>query len=217
MKTKAQLRKRSLGRETLDESQSETAPLDALLSPGPEVGQEMRELRKTRRLTLDALSSATQLSKGHLSQIERGVSSPSVRALHSISRALGVTISWFFPKAPDGDPELSNYVVRSGQHRALTFESGVKDELLSPNLGRQLELLRSTLPPGAKSGKQSYAHKGDEAGLVLIGTLDLWIGDRHVVLNTGDSFAFESNIPHRYENRGEVDVVVIWGITPPSF
>ncbi|WP_354101936.1 helix-turn-helix transcriptional regulator [Bradyrhizobium sp. RT5a] len=56
-----------------------------------------------------------------LSQIERGVSSPSVKALHSISRALGVTISWFFPPNRDGESDLRGYVVRASSRRKLTF------------------------------------------------------------------------------------------------
>ena len=188
-----------------------------MLEPDAQVGREIRDLRKARQMTLDTLAAQTSLSKGHLSQIERGVSSPSVRALHAISRALGVTVSWFFRPVREGDEALRDIVVRKGMHRRLKFESGIEDELLSPSLDRSLELLRSTLPPGAISGRNSYSHTGDEAGIVTSGTLELWVDGKHVTLQAGDSFAFESALPHRYENRGDCDVVVIWAISPPSF
>ena len=204
-------------RETLAEDLIESAKLSEILSPDANVGSEIRGLRKSRGMTLDQLSEAAQLSKGHLSQLERGVSSASVRSLHAISRALGVTVSWFFPKFHEGEDDLRDIVVRKETRRTLRFKSGIQDELLSPNLSRNIELLRSTLPPGAKSGDGTYSHKGDEAGIILSGELDLWIGERHVKLSEGDSFAFDSTLPHRYENRGTTDVLVIWVNSPPSF
>lgn len=190
---------------------------DAIETVDSRVGAEVKDLRKARGLTIAELADASALSSGYLSQIERGISSPSVKALHSISRALGVTISWFFSRASDNDGDLHDLVVRAGARRTLTFENGIRDELLSPNLGRKLELLRSVFPPGASSGLETYAHKGEEAGFVIEGELRLWIGGKEISLGAGDSFAFSSELPHRYANPGRSETVVIWAITPPSY
>ncbi|MET4493243.1 helix-turn-helix domain-containing protein [Bradyrhizobium sp. LA7.1] len=155
--------------EGLAEQAEQPVNLEELLNVGHRIGGEIKNLRKARGITLDALSDAAGLSKGYLSQNERGVSSPSVKALHSISRALGVTISWFFPPKADDDSDLRDYVVRASSRRKLTFVGGITDELLSPNLGRQLELLRCTFPPGSESGKEPYTHQGEEAGYVISG------------------------------------------------
>ena len=168
-------------------------------------------------MTLDTLATETGLSKGYLSQIERGLSSPSVKALHSISRALGVTISWFFAAQDNSDNGMRKYVVRAGARRTLHYKSGIVDQLLTPTLDGALEVLRCVFPPGSESGKETYTHHGEEAGIVLSGQLDLWIDGEHVCLTEGDSFAFPSTVPHRYENRGRTETVVIWVITPPSF
>lgn len=203
--------------EGLADAVEETVNVSELVNIDRRVGVEIKDLRKARGITLSALSEATDLSPGYLSQIERGVSSPSVKALYNISRALGVTISWFFLPQSEDDHELRDYVVRSGARRQLTFVGGITDELLSPNLGRQLELLRCCFPPGSESGKEPYAHQGEEAGIVISGELNLWIGERHVILSQGDSFAFSSDTPHRYTNSSDRDCVVIWAITPPSY
>ena len=185
---------------------------------GTRVGSEIRGLRRARNTTLAEFSQKTGLSQGYLSQIERGISSPSVKALHSISRALGVTISWFFSD-PTGEDEghLRDTVVRAERRRSLSFGNGITDELLSPNLDRQLELLRCVFPPGSASGSEPYSHIGEEAGFVLAGELTLWLEDEEIVLHVGDSFAFSSDRPHRYANTGEEEAVVIWAITPPSY
>lgn len=188
-----------------------------LLSIDHWVGSEIRNLRNARGITLNTLSEAANLSKSYLSQVERGISRPSVKALHSISRALGVTISWFFPAQEEEDLDLRDFVVRASARRRLTFVGGISDELLSPNLGRQLEMLRCIFPPGSESGKETYTHQGEEAGIVISGELHLWIGERLVVLGEGDSFAFPSDTPHRYANNSDRECIVIWAITPPSY
>jgi len=194
----------------------------------PGLGEEIRNLRKARRLTLGALAEATGLSTGFISQIERAQNRPSVTALFRISRALGVSVSWFFPgpEAPDSeasDPDASDQntadrsiIVRRAERRAIAYDDGIRDELLTPGLGGKLELLSCRFAPG--SGVDTvYAHEGEEAGLVLSGVLELWVGDAHHRLEAGDSFAFDSATPHRYRNPSETETVVIWALTPPSF
>ncbi|MEM9108178.1 MAG: cupin domain-containing protein [Pseudomonadota bacterium] len=34
---------------------------------------------------------------------------------------------------------------------------------------------------------------------------------------TGDSFAFDSSLPHKFRNPSDEEAEVIWAITPPSF
>lgn len=185
-------------------------------SPGA-IGNEIRDLRKAKRLTIKAMSEATGLSIGHISEIERSISTPSIKALHDIARALGVTIGWFLHNVEDSPSAERQHIVRASNRRALRFSSGVTDELLSPNLRGQLELLMSRFPPGAIGADEPYIHVGEEAGLVLSGSLEMWIGDECFILNEGDSFAFPSTTPHRYRNPGEGEAVVIWAITPPSY
>lgn len=181
------------------------------------IGGEIRDLRKARRMTIKALSERTGLSIGHLSEIERGLSSPNVKALHDIAGALGVTISWFFHAADAAEAGEHVYFVRAANRRHVHFESGITDELLSPHLRGKLELLLSRFPPGASSGASPYAHDGEEAGIVISGSLELWIADKRLLLEEGDSFGFESTLPHRYCNTGDKEAVVIWAITPPSY
>lgn len=191
--------------------------LGEVLKTNKGIGEEIKQLRKASAVTLAQLSDATSLSQGYLSQVERGKSSPSVKALHSISRALGVNISWFF-KAPEGtDDDLSNIVVRKEKRRRIEFENGITDELLSPNLARSIELLRCTFPPGSASGPEPYEHRGEEAGFVVQGSLSLWIDARKIILNEGDSFAFESHIQHRYANEGDEVAIIVWAISPPTY
>lgn len=193
-------------------------PRDAHAAEEPvrKLGREIRGLRKARGYTLAVLGTKTGLSVGYLSLLERDLCTPSINALHSISRALGVTISWFFDtgEIPPGERD---YVVRRNRRRRLDFSAGVVDELLSPTLTGQLELLASRFPPGASSGPAPYTHEGEEAGVMLRGKLELWIDGKVFLLEAGDSFGFPSTLAHRYLNPDTEEAEVIWAITPPSY
>lgn len=180
------------------------------------VGARVRDLRKAKGMTLQQLAGRTGLSVGYLSQLERERAVPSIRALSTIARSLGVNISWFFPD-PElaADPEAS-IVVRAARRPALKFESGIRDELLCPTLSGKLEMLLCTFEPGASSG-ELYAHDGEEAGYVSEGQLELRVDDEVYLLNTGDSFHFDCNRPHGYRNPSDQRTVVIWSVTPPHY
>lgn len=124
-------------------------------------------------------------------------------------------MSWFF-QATESPAHERDWIVRAPNRRRLNFTGlGITEELLSPNLAGPLELLLSTIEPGADSG--DYSHAGAEAGLVIAGTLDLWIGARFFQLREGDSFSFRSTEVHRCANPGDVQTRVVWVITPPSY
>jgi transcriptional regulator with XRE-family HTH domain len=203
-----------IARLPLNRAEAPTEPPDP--SQPRLLGSEIRGLRKARAITLTELAAASGLSIGYLSLLERDRATPSIKALHAVSRALGVTISWFF-EANDVPEEERDLVVRRARRRRLDYSAGVVDELLSPNLTGALELLSCRFPPGASSGEEPYTHSGEEAGVVLRGRLELWVDGRMVTLEAGDSFGFQSALPHRYRNPGPDEAEVIWAITPPSY
>jgi transcriptional regulator with XRE-family HTH domain len=180
------------------------------------LGTRIRGLRKRRGMTLAELANMSELTAGYISQLERNLAYPSIPALFNIARSLGVTIQWFFASEAATAPEDHGVVVRKNTRMSVHYEDGIVDQLLTPQPNRQLEMLHSRFPPGTYS-QQSYSHEGEEAGYLLSGRFELWVGQRHFLLSEGDSFSFSSQEPHRYGNPGEVDAVVIWVITPPTF
>src|SRR3546814_17680678 len=59
-------------------------------------------------------------------------------------------------------------------------------------------------------------HKGEEAGFLVSGQMTLWLDGKEISLRSGDSFAFESTIPHRSANESDEAAVIIWALSPPS-
>ena len=184
--------------------------------PDDLVGAQIRELRKVKRLTLQQVADAVGISIGYLSQIERNQSKLPIGVLRRISDVLGVHINWFFHPQAEGSADERDIIVRARNRRSMSFTGlGITEELLSPNLSGPLELLLSTIQPGADSGE--YSHGGSEAGLVISGMLDLWVDGRLFQLREGDSFAFDSSKSHRVRNPGREVTRVVWVITPPHY
>ncbi|MBT3628655.1 MAG: cupin domain-containing protein [Rhodospirillaceae bacterium] len=182
-----------------------------------QLGVQVRELRAAKGQTLQTLAQNTGLSVGYLSQCERGRSKLTVANLLRIARALDVSINWFFQTPAEADDPESGIIVRAKNRRRIKISAaGLVEELLSPSLSGPLELIMSILEPGADSG-EAYSHKTDEAGVVVAGELELWVGERHFHLGLGDSFAFSGTIPHRWRNPGESTTQVVWALTPPSY
>ncbi|MFZ4479427.1 MAG: cupin domain-containing protein [Rhodoferax sp.] len=182
------------------------------------LGRQIRDLRKAKGVTLLNLAARIDRSLGWLSQIERGMSPVSISALDSIAQALGVELSWFFAQGAPPDPDELEIVVRKRHRRVLDFYgSGVHEELLTPTFGNQLVLMESTFAPGSSTGDRDRERRGDEAGVVLRGTLQLSVDGRTLMLKAGDSFAFKRRGPHRCHNPGRVPTVVLWVVTPPSY
>ena len=113
--------------------------------------------------------------------------------------------------------ELGTILRRKARPILNLSKNGCHKELLTPMMPGTLQLLLVTLDPGGSSGAEHYTHKGEEAGVVLAGTLKLWIEDQVYVLKEGDSFRFKSTRQHRFENAGNQTTRVLWAMTPPIY
>lgn len=179
------------------------------------LGNDVRNLRKSRGMTLSELALKMGRSVGFLSQVERGLSSPSIDDLRIIAAALDIPISWFFAH-DSADERERGLIVRAHGRRAIgSRESGLTEELLSPDLGGNFEIVRSEFEPGAQS-ETNIIRKTEESGVIIEGQLDLWIDDQLFHLGPGDSFKFE-NKPYRWRNPGPGSAVVIWVVSPPNY
>ena len=178
------------------------------------VGNEIKRLRKLREWTLEQLASASGVSAGLLSQVERGRGNPSFNTLVQVAHALGIPVA----RLVAGE-QMSSPVIRYEERRRLSLgdDELVLAEMLTPRLDSALEAIRIVAEPGYSTRDTPFVHEGEEFGIVLEGTHAVNVGGTHYVLRAGDSISYSSTIPHWYENPGEVTSVSLWVVTPPSF
>lgn len=176
---------------------------------------DIRALRKARGLTLAEIALRLGRSVGWVSQVERGLSVPSLGDLRAFASLFDVPISLFFSHDVPVEQERG-VIVRAGSRRSLgTSESGLVEELLSPDLGGSFEMLRSVFAPGAEL-KIETRRPTEEAGYVASGTFEIEIDGVWHRLGEGDSFRFEGK-PFRWRNPGVEPAIVIWVVSPPVY
>ena len=182
---------------------------------GLSIGNDIRALRKSRSWTLQQLADTLDRSVGFISQLERGISEPSISDLRKIANLFDVPVSLFFGEA-DGDPAERGYVVRAGSRRKLGGADGpLIEELLSPDLGGSFEIIRSEFAAGGERA-ELLTRDTEEAGYIISGQLDLEIDGQWFELGPGDSFRFAA-VPFRWRNKGKQPAVAIWIISPPVY
>jgi transcriptional regulator with XRE-family HTH domain len=179
------------------------------------LGALLRDFRKKKNLTLYKLSKQAQFSIGYLSQIERGMTSPTISAFKKIASVLGVNLMYFF----DGGNSNTSYVVRHGQRKTISNpKAKVIYELLKPaGFMGILEPLLVRFLPGAKSEKSGYTHLGEECLYILKGGLKFYLDGKAYDLQEGDSIWYPSVVKHRWENPYKEITLAIRVTTPPSF
>ncbi len=174
------------------------------------LSRRLQELRKQHSLSLQQLALRSALSVGTLSQVERGVSQPSLRTVQKLATAFGLPPAYFFSDG-DQDDDAAGIVTRAGHAPALNVrDNEMTKQLLSPKSLEGLQFMHVRLRPGGMSGARPYTHAGVDIGYIVSGTLTLEVEDRFFVLGAGDSFCFDSQRLHRFENRGEVDTVILY-------
>src|SRR5690349_18114123 len=181
---------------------------------GVDLGARIRTRRLARHETLRELAGQAAVTESFLSQVERGVASPSIASVQRIARALDTSVAELF--AAD---DSAGTVVRVGDRRKIVYQGlGAVDEFLTRGTDGRLQVIYSTIQPGGGTGDEAYTHDSDEEVVVVLeGSLDLWIGPEHYRLEAGDAVTHSSRVPHRNTNPGPGVARVLFCITPPSY
>ena len=195
-----------------------SAELRAAAPSSPEaeidLGARIRALRLSRGQTLRELAGRAGVTESFLSQVERGVASPSIASVQRIARALDQSIAQLF-----AEQESHGELVRVDDRRRVSYPGlGAIDEFLTRDPDGKLQVILSTIEPGGGTGDEPYSHESDEeCVIVLEGELDLWVGDERYRLHAGDAVTHSSRVPHRNTNPGPGVARVLFCITPPSY
>lgn len=219
-------------------SQERAGPGGAI-HPGARLGPRLRGVREDRGLSVRELARRINCSPSLISQIERGLSAPSVGMLYAIASELRTSLDFLFGVALPGDammltahgdgrmrpePEGTGtagtgtagtghgIVQRGGARRTIDLASGVRWERLTPGADSRVDFLEVIYEPSGHSTdtRRPLRHDGQEYGLVISGRLQATVGFETYELRPGDSIAFDSSLPHQYWNATGTDVHAIW-------
>lgn len=184
------------------------------------IGAKLRHARMLLKLRLKDVAASVGCSESMLSKVENDQVKPSLKILHRLAAELNTSIGALFSNIDDA----SRVVMRRHERPVIRTNvigrpkaAGVRLECLVPDPANRL-LYGSIhiVEPGG--GSEGYIeHRGEEIGYLLEGELILTVDGTKYHLYSGDSFFFDSSLPHGYMNPGEVTTKVVWINTPPTF
>ncbi|GAB3251566.1 helix-turn-helix domain-containing protein [Arthrobacter pigmenti] len=168
------------------------------------IRQRIRGLRLARGWSLEALAARCYLSPSNLSRIETGNRRIALDQLVPIAKALDTTLDQLVESAEDQDvvirPEPSH-------ERGRTTWLLSSEETLH---GVTVAKMRIT-PERPAEPEQRGVHPGREWFTVMSGTARLQLGDRTILVETGDAAEFSTMVPHAISaHDGPVEILTIF-------
>ncbi|OOG36739.1 helix-turn-helix domain-containing protein [Polaromonas sp. A23] len=197
-------------------ARSARAPAAAPEADRAQLGLQLREHRKARRLTLKDLSGRSGVALSTLSKMELGQISVSYEKLAAVARALALDVGQLFDAraaAPVGAKAPS--VVWSSAGTAPAYSSGNYDyrmlatgfpgKRMTPLYGRIVARKRDQFPDFIR-------HQGQEFVMVLAGRVAIHFETGETIeLGRHETAYFDSGVGHIYLSlgRGDGQVVVV--------
>ncbi|MDQ0232230.1 helix-turn-helix domain-containing protein [Metabacillus malikii] len=162
-----------------------------------QIAENLRNIRKLRGYSYDQLANVTGVSKGMLSQIEKGESSPTVNTLWKIANGLQVSFSSLVEESV---PTVS--VVRLGEKEPLTEDNELYQVFpyFPFDSSKQFEIYYIELLPGCVHTSSRHHGHIEEYVLICEGEATLTINADKYILQKGDAMKFIANHTHTYAN-----------------
>ncbi|UCH85540.1 MAG: helix-turn-helix transcriptional regulator [Candidatus Latescibacterota bacterium] len=177
-----------------------------------ELGKRIKKIREEKHLTLKNIEAAAGISATHISEIERGKTSPTLGALIRISKALGTDPSYFIEEEELG--EVCLVTLENRIQESLENGAGTIERLTSSIPGGRLQACVVTLGAGKTHRGEPHTHHGNEAALVLTGRVLFKVGGEEFELAEGDAITYEATEPHAYSNASAHDKAsMLWVCT----
>ncbi len=154
------------------------------------VRQRIRGLRQARGWNLEALAARCRMSPSTLSRIETGQRSIGLEQLVPLARALGTTIDHLVESEQDED-----VVIHPVPHRELGLTTWLLSRDSPQPGGSMVAKMRITRRRRHGPGHLAV-HPGKEWFMVLSGTALLHLGDRKIIVETGQAAEFATMTPH---------------------
>jgi transcriptional regulator with XRE-family HTH domain len=153
-----------------------------------ELGQRIKRVRKARSMTLKEVEATSKVSATHISEIERGKTSPTVGALSRIAQALGKDTS-FFLESRNLD-EVSRIRFEERERKELATTVGSYQALTQGIPGGHLQVCKVHLDAGSTLTFTNNRSAGEISLLCESGKLAFVSGEAEYEISGGDSLHF---------------------------
>ena len=180
------------------------------------LGKRLAYFRKLRMLTLEQVAVNAQITKSHLSKLERGLSSPTIATLLKLAKALHTNAERLIGNVDEHDEIV---VVKAKDRLPFTpslEREGYEYEAIASDRNNKAMMPFITYPPSEIDEKRDLTgHPGEELVFLVHGEMEVVFAKHSIKMNPGDSVYFNATIPHRLKSIGKSTAKALIVITNP--
>ena len=179
---------------------------ESFVTSGESLGARLRARRKAIGKTMQQVADEASLTIGFISQIERGISTPSLASLYNVAKALDASVDMFVSQAP---ARSHSVVTHAGQRPTFKVDGTSRYyEFLERGFAdAKLNACLSHVPPGHAS---EMSHEGEDFVYLVAGIMLYEVDGVAYELRAGDTLHFDSRKPHRGTNIGTETAIELW-------
>lgn len=177
------------------------------VSKAVHVGEKVREVRESRKLSVRTLAASAGFSPSFISQVENGQASPSIGSLERIAATLDITLAEFF----GASEQRSSPVDRRAKRLRLESTWSKAEITRLGNEGSAIRAMMITVEPGGSSGKNAHPAPREELAVVFSGALTLTLDGETQGLSRGDAVTIPAGAARKWSNESDnpTDVLFI--------
>ncbi len=163
------------------------------------ISNNLKRIRKTKRLTLEDLAGISGVSKSMLGEIERGGTNPTILVLWKIAEGLKIPLTKLIE-----DEKEAPLIVRKDQLALISDDDGINIYSLFPFYDlHNLEIHKIEIDSFSKLSNPGHMDGVDEYVLLIEGNIKMVLGGEEIDLYQGDSIRFKGSLPHEFINQCE--------------
>lgn len=176
-----------------------------------QIGNQIRERRKKKGITVQELADKASVSKGLISQIENSRAIPSLMVLIEIIKALDVDLNAFFKDIGNENNGKTILVKRRDEYYYFEKEHALGfryHRIFTRNIQNStVDIVLLELEPHAS--RPMVETEAFEYKYILSGEIEYQFEQERIRLNAGDSMLFDGRIPHTPHNIGSYKAVML--------
>jgi transcriptional regulator with XRE-family HTH domain len=186
------------------------------------LGERLRRLRTDRGLGLREEAREIGISASSLSALENNRGGVSLQRLQKVADHFGLHITDLLAEngKPDAsaDGEAHVEVVRAWANSVpgVRRGEGALYQLLGHGGSHEIQPYLISFEPGGSYSNDPISHTGEEFAYVVLGAVELLLGDEVISLGQGDAVRFRPDTPHAFRNASSAGMAILIGAaTPP--
>jgi transcriptional regulator with XRE-family HTH domain len=212
------------GQKTMARKKTPHAALESTVANLPleetarSVGERLKQIRKSQKVTLIELAEKTGVDIATISRIENGKMTGTIESHVKLATALGVKLVDLYQGIEEARTRDAAHFQSAGKRREVYVHQVGKTSialLTNDVLKKKLMPVLLSVEPGGSTQTEENKVGTEKFIYLLEGQLSITVADEEYALKKGSTLYFDASLPHRFTNTDKPAARALVVTTPP--